>query len=66
MVDIALIRLKASEKKTENKLLIAARSSSREPQFELRYLTFVYCTHEGLEVPDVIREWFDTEKLAVR
>ena len=45
MVDNALISVKASEKKTENRLQIAARSSAREPQFELRYLTFVYSTH---------------------
>lgn len=59
MVDIALISVKASEKKTENRLQIAARSSAREPQFELGYLTFVDCTHEGLEVPDIIWKWFD-------
>lgn len=66
MVDIALISVKASEKKTENRLQIAARSSARESQLELGYLTFVEGTHEGLEVPNVIRERFDTEKLPVR
>ena len=66
MVDNALISVRSSEKKTENRLQTAARSSAREPQFKLRYLTFVDCTHEGLEVPNVIRERFDTEKLSVR
>lgn len=59
MADNALISVKASEKKTENRLQIAAISSSREPQFELRYLTFVYSMHEGLDVPYIIWKWFD-------
>lgn len=65
MVYNALISVKVSEKKTENKLLTAARSSARESQLELGYLTFVDGTHEGLEVPDIIWERFDTEKLSV-
>lgn len=46
MVDNALISVKAREKKTESKLQISVISSSREPQFELRYLTFVERMHE--------------------